>query len=112
MKRFVISLLFISLFIIGLISCIDKKEKKDKKEEIGEYLYVDQYSCMHIKQNCIELMFSGEDEKPNYMVKRVPTKSLYRLNKTCSHCVTDEIYKKLIGIIEENKQLDLDSIIQ
>ena len=110
MKKYIISLLFISLFVIGLIDCSGNKEKNGKKEDVGEYLYVDQYGCTHIKQNCMKLMFSGEDEKPNYMVRRVPVQSLNHLNRTCSYCVTDEIYKKLLGIIKENKRLDLDSI--
>lgn len=79
-----------------------KEKEQQKKQDIGEYVYVDQYKCCHVKQNCLELMF-GRDDKPNYMVKRVDIKMLNDLSKyrTCSHCVDDETYKKLQEITDD-----------
>lgn len=90
----------ILFFAVSIFGC--KEKEQPKKQEIGEYVYIDQYKCCHVKQNCIELML-GRDDKPNYMVKRVEIKMLNDLSKyrTCSHCVDDETYKKLQEITDD-----------
>ena len=101
-------LLFISCLL--LFSCSEKKEKP-AESSIGEYLYIDQYSCIHVKQRCIKLTFSDEGESPNYMVKRLSLGELRYIGRTCSNCVSDEIYKELQNIVENNNYNSIDSVV-
>jgi hypothetical protein len=88
---------------IAIMICGCKNSNQENtSDKIGEYLYIDQYKCLHIKENCFELMFGEENEKPNYMINRIPTKELKRIGKTCSYCVTDKIYKELLRMTEKN----------
>lgn len=96
----------IIVFSAIMSSCKEKADDQTKNHEIGEYLYIDQYKCAHISQDCYRLRFGGEGSKPNYMVKRVLTNKIKRSGTTCSWCIDDEIYKELQSIIENNKNAD------
>lgn len=94
----------ISLVVFVIYGC--KNNEQPKKKELGEYVYIDQYKCIHADQVCFKLRFGGEEERPNYMVKRMPVNKLRNLNSTCSWCVNDEIYKELQSMIKNNETSD------
>jgi len=79
-------------------------EKKEKNVEIGEYVYLDRYNCIHVNRKCVNLFLSGGEngEEPRYMVQRVEIKSLPSIGTTCSSCVTDKAYKELEKRINRN----------
>ena len=101
-----VQLYVILVFAAIIIGCKENTNEQPKKNEIGEYLYIDQYKCAHISQDCYRLRFSGEESKPNYMVKRVLTSKIKQSGTTCSWCIDDEIYKEIQSIIENNKNGD------
>ena len=94
-KRTFKQLYAIILSILLLGGCAS--EKKNKEVEIGEYVYLDRYNCIHVNQKCVNLFLSGGEngEEPRYMVQRVEVKSLPSIGTTCSSCVNDEAYKEL-----------------
>lgn len=96
----------IIVFSAIIIGCQENAKNQPKKHEIGEYLYIDQYKCAHISQDCYRLRFVGEESKPNYMVKRVLKSKIKRSGTTCSWCIDDEIYKEIQSIIKNNKSED------
>ena len=79
-------------------------DKKEKEVEVGEYVYLDRYNCIHVRQNCVNLFLSGgeDGEEPRYMVQRIEIKSLPSIGTTCSSCVTDKAYKELEKRINQN----------
>ena len=81
--------------IVLVVLCGCATEKKEKNVEIGEYVYLDRFNCIHINQKCVNLFLSGEDGEPRYMVHRIEVKDLQDIGQTCSSCVTDETYKEL-----------------
>lgn len=98
--------LYYSLLIFSVTICGCKEKKQPQKQEIGEYVYLDQYKCIHVRQNCIKLMVSNDGERQNYMVDRISLNEINKLYQTCSWCINDEIYKDLQAIIEKNKNGD------
>ena len=96
------------MFIIPLclFGCTDNKQKEDtKKEELGEFVYIDKSECLHTNKNCMNLLdLSDEGTNKNYQVKFVETKKLYpaEFNSICSYCVSDETFKELRKIIRQN----------
>lgn len=98
MKAF--KILFVFLIAICITNC---SEKEEKCEEIGEYVYIDRYNCVHINRKCLHLITSGgeEGEEPRYMVHRIEVKKLREIGQTCSFCVSDESYKELERLIKQ-----------
>ena len=81
--------------IVLVVLCGCTTEKKEKIVEIGEYVYLDRFNCIHINQKCVNLFLSGEDGEPRYMVNRIEVKNLQDIGQTCSSCVTDKAYNEL-----------------
>lgn len=90
------------IFLVALFGC--STEKKEKDIEIGEYVYLDRYNCIHVNRKCVNLFLSGgeDGEEPRYMVQRVEINSLSSIGTTCSSCVTDKAYKELEKRINHN----------
>lgn len=93
------------IFLAMFFGCTT--EKKEKDVEIGEYVYLDRYNCIHVRQNCVNLFLSGgeDGEEPRYMVQRVEIRSLPSIGMTCSSCVTDEAYKILLKRINKKNPI-------
>lgn len=97
-------IIWVCLLISVLSSCSVGKKKKDFKP-VGEYIYLDQYNCIHVDRKCFKLWSDGdENDKPNYMIKRIRSKELGYIPSTCSDCVTDEAYNILMKYIESNEE--------
>ncbi len=108
MKKLTFKQWYAIIVLVMLCGCTT--ENKEKVVEIGEYVYIDQYKCLHVNRSCIKLIFSEEGERPNYMVTRVPTIELDYFERTCASCVTDNIYKDLREIIVSNNEEERDSV--
>lgn len=97
--------------ICSFISCTSSKKENVKQEEnIGQYLYLDQYNCLHTNKNCIMLLIGGETENTshtNYPVNFIEVEQIRNLTgfKFCSDCFTDKLYKTLQNMVDDNKQL-------
>lgn len=95
-------------FMVLLAGCDNGHKEKD--QEIGEYVYLDRFNCIHINQKCVNLFLSGEDGEPRYMVNRIEVENLHDIGQTCSSCVSDKAYKELESRIKypAGKNLDLE----
>lgn len=102
MKKLIFKQWYAIIFLAVFFGCTTGK--KDKEVNIGEYVYLDRYNCIHVRQNCVNLFLSGgeDGEEPRYMVQRVEIKSLSSIGTTCSSCVTDKAYKELEKRINQN----------
>ena len=91
-----------AIIVSLVVICSCSTEKKGKDVEIGEYVYLDRFNCIHINQKCVNLFLSGEDGEPRYMIHRIEVKDLQDIGQTCSSCVTDKAYKELGNRIKQN----------
>ena len=95
------------LFVIhGIIE--NKKEKESEpKSNIGEYVYIDSQGILHTKQCYIGLEVTNQEGesylKPVTRVKTIEVLPDY-LRRTCSFCVKDEDYERLMEIAEGNRR--------
>lgn len=100
----IISILIVCIFI----ACTSSNKGNVKQEEgIGQFLYLDQYNCLHTNRNCVMLLIGGETENSshtNYPVTFIEVKQIRNLDgfKFCSDCFTDELYDKLQHTIQNN----------
>lgn len=97
-----------SILILSCCGCTEKAQNVSENP-IGEYVYFDQYKCLHVEGRCLKLTLTEDGVKPNFMVTRIPTIELRYLENTCASCVTDKIYKDLEEIVESNNEKE-DSI--
>ena len=99
-----------SLIICSFIACTSSKKENVKQEEsIGQYLYLDQYNCLHTNKNCVMLLIGGETENTshtNYPVIFIKVEQIRNLAgfKFCSDCFTDALYGTLQDIVNKNKR--------
>ncbi len=105
-----------SISIICLIfifwSCSTQKDE-EKTFTLGKYIYEDDSHVIHSNENCIKLLFGGDNNgKSNYAKHLVDTLNFVipDINKfrVCSMCVNDEIYEKLLEISNRNDTIDID----
>ena len=91
------------IVVFGVLAVCGCKENEPQKKKTGEYLYIDQYNCIHAERSCYELRFFSSETNPNYMVDRIETSKLLNFDKykTCSYCVDDDMYKEITNSIEE-----------
>ena len=87
--------IFIVFALFCVFSCNNKQN--DEKLELGKYVYLDKDSTIHSKKGCLKFML---EEQKDFGVKRILADGINPkyLEKTCSYCVTDEIYEKLESI--------------
>jgi hypothetical protein len=104
-----IGIVVILLVIHGVMTANGNKKEKESepKSNIGEYVYIDSQGILHTEQCYIGLeVTNGEGEsylKPVTRVKTIEVLPDY-LRRTCSFCVKDEDYERLMEIAEGNRR--------
>lgn len=96
----------IALMTACLLGCSETKKEEPKEEsDLGEFVYIDRSKCLHTRKYCVNLFGSSDEgSTQNYQVRFFETKKLtpYDFESICSSCVSDEDFKKLRKIIEQN----------
>lgn len=95
---------FVVTFIFGLAGIITNLHGS-KNQKLGEYIYIDKYECVHVDQECVNIIGRDDGKSYKYMVERIDTKDLKLnyINNTCSSCITDDIYNDLEKIANTNE---------
>ena len=101
-------LTIITLLFLLLTSCIEK----DKKYEIGKYVYVDCFNTIHTDRECASVLAENpktKDERIANMqgIQFVDTCKLVHnpswTYKFCSKCVDDDAYNRISAMMDRNE---------
>ncbi len=121
------------LLFIFIQSCTDKKGVEvsepstpelmedsvaaDVSEKVGDYLYEDVYSCLHVNSRCINLRRTTDVSmcfcnnikeisvpSKKYAVHRISIENLTfnDVEFCCNYCINDDVYEHLLYLIEKN----------
>lgn len=99
------------LIVCTFIACTSSNKENVKQEEsIGQFLYLDQYNCLHSNRNCVMLLIGGETENSshtNYPVTFIKVEEIKSIDgfKFCSDCFTDKLYENFVDIVNDNRLL-------
>lgn len=95
------------LFFIAAIAICGCSPKTKQESAIGEYVYLDSYGVLHVKNPCV-LGLSITDANGNEYYKSVQRLDLYaiepiHLMRSCAWCIDDETYEELQEIVMLNE---------
>ncbi|MBQ7462466.1 MAG: hypothetical protein IJS63_09490 [Bacteroidaceae bacterium] len=93
-------------FIVFLFYSNNKNNKRQEDETIGRYVYIDVNGTLHVRRYCIAIgKDEGELNGADRTITRLPTNEITHsmLDYSCSRCISDETYEKLIEIINNTE---------
>ncbi|MBP9990840.1 MAG: hypothetical protein KBT45_05365 [Bacteroidales bacterium] len=74
---------------------------RDRNPEIGEYVYVDKYSILHLDRNCENIaVFHGAKPVSIYSMSEFTANNW---NQICSNCIDDKKYERLNILMIRNE---------
>jgi hypothetical protein len=109
--RWWIFLLIVVVIITIVVFCV-WQSNQSRKGEPGKYVYVDNYSILHVDRNCDNIaVFHGARPVTIYSINEFTRENW---KKICSSCISDEKYESInkILIINENRNLLYKTLVE